>query len=202
MYGVAGQQQFYGDRSYQEEQQWTFIWCAGTSILLRYIADCDLRIIYQRMQTNAVKSNFCTFSPVRKMVFTRFVQIGRVAMINFGEDAGKLCVIVNVLDLKRVLVDGPVAVTGVTRQTIPVKRLVLTDFVLRVPVGARAATLEKALKKDDIIAKFAASKEGKLIAVKKARASTTDFDRFKLMLARKSKARAVNVKLAALRKKA
>jgi len=121
-------------------------------------------------------------------------------MINFGEDAGKLCVIINVLDLKRVLVDGPLDVTGVQRQKIPLKRLLLTDFVIRIPVGARAATISKALKKEDILNKFAASKEGKQIAVKKARAEITDFDRFKLMVARRSKARAVNVKLAALRK--
>ena len=134
------------------------------------------------------------------MVFTRFVQIGRVALINYGEDAGKLCVIVNVVSLTNVLVDGPVTVTGVNRQKISTKRLTLTDFVLKVPVGARASTLAKALKAEDILNKFAASKEGKKMAIKKARAETTDFDRFKLMVARKTKARAIKVKLAALRK--
>jgi large subunit ribosomal protein L14e len=134
------------------------------------------------------------------MVFTRFVQIGRVAIINFGEDAGKLCVVVNVLSLGRVLVDGPLGVTGVARQKLPVKRITLTDFVVKVPVGARASTLAKALKADDILAKFAASKVGKKMAIKKARADTTDFDRFKVMVARKTKARAVSVKLSALRK--
>jgi len=134
------------------------------------------------------------------MVFTKFVQIGRVAQINYGEDAGKLCVIVNVLSLGRVLVDGPLTVTGVARQKIPVKRLSLTEFVIKVPVGARASTLAKVLKADDIIAKFGASKVGKKMAIKKARAESTDFDRFKLMVARKTKARAVRVKLAGLRK--
>jgi len=129
------------------------------------------------------------------MVFTRFVQIGRVAIINYGEDAGKLCVVVNVLSLTRVLVDGPREVTGVSRQQIPIRRLTLTDFVVKVPLGARASTLAKALKKDDIVAKFAASKEGKKMAVQKARAEATDFDRFKLMVARRTKARAVAVAL-------
>ena len=134
------------------------------------------------------------------MVFTQFVQIGRVALINYGPDTGKLCVIVNVLSLTRVLVDGPLDVTGVARQQIPTKRLVLTDFVVKVPIDAKAGTIAKALKKDDVLAKFAASKEGKVLAIKKARASTSDFDRFKLMVARRTKARAVNVKLASLRK--
>jgi len=134
------------------------------------------------------------------MVFTRFVQIGRIAQINYGEDAGKLCVIVNVLSLGRVLVDGPLSVTGVARQTVSTKRLNLTDLVVKVPVGARASTLAKELKKEDILNKFATSKEGKKMATQKARAETTDFDRFKVMVARKTKARAVRVKLSALRK--
>jgi len=134
------------------------------------------------------------------MVFTRFVQIGRVALINYGADTGKLCVIVNVLDLNRVLVDGPLTLTGVARQKIPTKRLILTDYVVKIPIGARPSTLEKALKFEGVLDKYAASKEGTLLTVKKARATATDFDRFKLMVARKTMARAVQVKLAKLRK--
>jgi hypothetical protein len=36
------------------------------------------------------------------MGFTRFVEIGRVCLINFGADAGKLCTIVDILDGQRV----------------------------------------------------------------------------------------------------
>ena len=36
------------------------------------------------------------------MGFTRFVEIGRVCVINFGADAGKLCTIVDILDGQRV----------------------------------------------------------------------------------------------------
>ena len=130
------------------------------------------------------------------MVFKRFVQIGRVALVNYGEDTGKLCVIVNVLDLKRVLIDGPREVTGVSRQKIPLKRLKLTDFVIKVPVGARPSTLAKALKADDILNKFQTSSEGKKLTMKKARTNITDFERFKLMVARKTKARAIRAQLA------
>jgi hypothetical protein len=37
-----------------------------------------------------------------KMVFNRFVEIGRAVLINYGPDAGKLAVIVDVLDHNRV----------------------------------------------------------------------------------------------------
>jgi len=35
-------------------------------------------------------------------LFTRFVEIGRVAMINFGDDANKLVAILEILDQNRV----------------------------------------------------------------------------------------------------
>lgn len=136
------------------------------------------------------------------MVFTRFVEIGRVAVVNYGPDAGKLCVIVNVLTLNRVLIDGPVTVTGVSRQAISTKRLTLTDLTVKVGLEARAGTLAKAFAKEDILNKYAASKEGKLAAIKKVRAEATDFERFQLMVARRTRAKAVNAKLAALRKAA
>ena len=37
------------------------------------------------------------------MGYSRFVEIGRVAMINYGDDYGKLCVIMDVLDHNRAL---------------------------------------------------------------------------------------------------
>ena len=62
-------------------------------------------------------------------VFTRFVEVGRVAYISYGPNFGKLCTIVDLVDGKRgntiefniilqVLVDGPA--TGVKRQQISV----------------------------------------------------------------------------------
>jgi len=132
------------------------------------------------------------------MVFTRFVEIGRVCMVNYGPDAGKLCVIVNVLDPNRALVDGPL--TGVARQKMTFKRLTLTDMVVSIQHGARQASIVKALKEGDVLNKFKASALGKKLAVKKARADTTDFDRFKLMVARKTKSRAVRTQLSALKK--
>ncbi len=41
------------------------------------------------------------------MPFTRNVEIGRLAMVNFGPDYGKLVVITDVLDHHRALVDMP-----------------------------------------------------------------------------------------------
>jgi len=50
------------------------------------------------------------------------------------------------VDQKRVVVDGPESLTGVRRHMMPVKRLALTDFVSKIPRGAREKTLKTALK--------------------------------------------------------
>ena len=49
------------------------------------------------------------------MPFKKFVEIGRVAVLNGdGPNKGKIAAIVNVIDQNRVLVDGPTS--GVLRQ--------------------------------------------------------------------------------------
>merc|ERR1719305_2285143 len=57
---------------------------------------------------------------------------------------------------------------------MPVKRLSLTDFKVSIPRGAREKTLKLALNKDGVMAKW-------------ARSEMIDFDRFKLMVAKKKR---------------
>jgi large subunit ribosomal protein L14e len=40
-----------------------------------------------------------------EQTFTRFVEVGRVVLINYGEDAGKLATVIDVVDAKRVSID-------------------------------------------------------------------------------------------------
>ena len=40
------------------------------------------------------------------MTFTKFVQIGRVASINFGSQVGQLVTIIDIVNDKRALVEG------------------------------------------------------------------------------------------------
>ena len=70
------------------------------------------------------------------MGFTRFVEVGRVGLISYGPDMGKVCTIVNVIDHNRVLVDGPETVTGVHRHSLSLKRLMLTDLKGNISLNA------------------------------------------------------------------
>ena len=57
------------------------------------------------------------------MPYQLFVEIGRVVLIESGRNAGKIAVIINVIDQNRVLIEGP---------TSGVKRMV-GFFVLEIP---------------------------------------------------------------------
>lgn len=136
------------------------------------------------------------------MGFTRFVEIGRVCLINYGPETGKLCTIIDVVDKNKALVDGPFDITGVHRQMIPFKRLALTDLKVKILRNARQKTLKAAFAEADVLEKWAATSWAKKRAAKVKRASLTDLDRFKLMVARKQKARAVNKAFSKLKKTA
>ncbi|CDJ30603.1 60S ribosomal protein L14, putative [Eimeria mitis] len=127
-------------------------------------------------------------------LFQRFIEPGRLCVVQYGPDEGKLCFVVDIINLNRVLVDGA-GVTGVKRQSIPIRRVALTDMRLKIPHGVRSVTLRKALEKDDVIKKFNETAWGKRRIAKQRRAALTDFERFKLMVARKQRAQAVRSKL-------
>uniref|UniRef100_A0A8C6EGH3 Large ribosomal subunit protein eL14 n=1 Tax=Moschus moschiferus TaxID=68415 RepID=A0A8C6EGH3_MOSMO len=117
------------------------------------------------------------------MVFRRFVEVGRVAYISCGPHAGKLVVIVDVIDQNRALVDGPC--TQVRRQAIPFKCMQFTDFILKFPHSAGQKYVWKAWEKADINAKWAATRWAKKIEAREKKAKMTDFDCYKVMKERK-----------------
>ena len=109
------------------------------------------------------------------MPYTQFVEVGRLAVINFGELVDKLCVIVDIVDDKRVLID--VIETEAPRQTIPIQRLKLTDFVAQIERAAAPEAVAAAAK--ELVAKFNETKWGKKLAADHAKAQLNDFQRFK-----------------------
>jgi len=129
------------------------------------------------------------------MPFTRFVEVGRVALVNYGPETGKLCTIIDVVDQSRVLIDGPTKLTGVSRQIITLKRLSLTDIKVKIGLNARQKSLEAAWTKGDVLAKWAATSWAKKLAAKKKRASLNDFGRFKAASAKRKRNAAVKAKV-------
>uniref|UniRef100_A0A6U6K629 Large ribosomal subunit protein eL14 domain-containing protein n=1 Tax=Odontella aurita TaxID=265563 RepID=A0A6U6K629_9STRA len=121
------------------------------------------------------------------MVFSRYVEVGRVVLINYGPESGKLATVIDIVDQNKCLIDGPEEITGVSRQVIPYKRIALTDLKVNVQRSARAKTLKAAWKEGDTLNKWESSSWAKKLASKKKRANLSDFDRFKVMVAKKQK---------------
>merc|ERR1712216_953377 len=99
-----------------------------------------------------------------EMGYTRFVQNGRIVLINYGPDANKLAVICDVVDQNRCVVYGPTS--GVARQIIGYKRLSLTDIKIELGRGAKAGTVAKAWAAQDVEGKWAATSWGKKLAAR------------------------------------
>merc|ERR1739845_46599 len=98
---------------------------------------------------------------ITNMVYSRFIEIGRVAYIAFGPDEGKLVAIVDVIDQNRALIDGPCS--GVRRQAMAFKRMQLTDYVIKVPHSAHEKHVRKAWEKAGVNEKWAESSWAKKI---------------------------------------
>jgi len=129
------------------------------------------------------------------MLYTRFVQVGRVVLCNYGEDSGKLATIIDVIDQNKCLVDGDA--TG--RKVMSYKRLALTDHRVIIPRNARAKTLKAAWAKAEIQKKWDESSWATKLANKAKRAGLNDFGRFKVMVARKQKIKIVKAKMASMK---
>ncbi|KAK9709939.1 hypothetical protein K7432_008706 [Basidiobolus ranarum] len=131
--------------------------------------------------------------------FKRIVEVGRVVLLNSGVDAGKLAVIVEILDHNRAIVDGPT--TGVARHAHAYRRLTLTPLVVKdLPRGTGSGAVKKALEKQEIVAKWEKTTWAQKLAAREKRAALTDFDRFKLMKLRKQRRNIVGKQIATLKK--
>lgn len=56
--------------------------------------------------------HFHLYSSVKTLMFKRFVEAGRFCLVTYGPDCGKTCVIVDIIDGTKVIVDGPKDVSG------------------------------------------------------------------------------------------
>ncbi|KAG5554288.1 hypothetical protein RHGRI_011973 [Rhododendron griersonianum] len=114
------------------------------------------------------------------MPFKRYVEVGRVALVNYGNEYGKLVVIVDVIDQNR--------------------RLSLTDITIDIKRAPKKKTLIAAMEAGDVKNKWENSSWGRKLIVQKRRAALNDFDRFKLMLAKIKRGGLIRQELAKLKK--
>ena len=119
------------------------------------------------------------------MPFRRYFEIGRVALVKTGPLEGKLVVVVDIINLSKMLVDTPAA--DFKRIVLHAHELRLTDYKVeeigRMPTKA---ALKSACAESGYEAAFAASSWGKKLARRTTKANMTDFQRFQAMSAKKT----------------
>ena len=120
------------------------------------------------------------------MVFKRFVEVGRVIVINYGPLAGKLAVIVDILTTTKVIIQGLKG--GVRRQELSLRRVTLTDYKINIKRGAKREEVFKAIDEYKLDEKFKNTIFAKKCQLRQKRANLTDFDRFKVMRLRQKRA--------------
>eukprot|EP00051_Salpingoeca_urceolata_P026150 m.476270 g.476270 ORF g.476270 m.476270 type:complete len:135 (-) comp20484_c0_seq1:34-438(-) len=131
------------------------------------------------------------------MVFKRYVEIGRVVLINSGPDAGKTAVIVDVIDQNRALIDGPNS--NVARRAANFKTLSLTDLTIKVPASAGSTAVAKAWKAADVTTKWEQTAWAKKLATRAKRANLNDFERFVVKINKQKRSRIVKSELKKLK---
>jgi large subunit ribosomal protein L14e len=74
------------------------------------------------------------------------IEVGRVCVKLAGREAGKKCVIVDVIDKNFVLVTGPKAVTGVKRRRVNINHVEPLSEKIEIKRGASDEEIIEALK--------------------------------------------------------
>ena len=74
------------------------------------------------------------------------IEIGRICVKLRGREAGRKCVIVDIIDHNFVLITGPKSLTGVKRRRVNINHIEVTDKKINISRGADDKEVEEAIK--------------------------------------------------------
>ncbi|KAL8904711.1 MAG: hypothetical protein Q9171_006956 [Xanthocarpia ochracea] len=118
----------------------------------------------------------------------RMVEVGRVVLFTHGTYLGRLAVIVEIIDHKRVLVDGPSKKENsqVPRHAVGLNNMIITPIVIpNLPRAAGRGPVAKAWEKEEVDSKWDQSAWAKRRDQRQKRRGLSDFERFKVMKLKK-----------------
>ncbi|TNJ30702.1 Ribosomal protein L14 [Giardia muris] len=118
----------------------------------------------------------------------KYVEAGRLVFLRSGADKGKLAVIVDILSTSGVLVEGPT--TGVARQVVSLRGVVLTDEVVEIGKKPTSAELKEQIEASGAVGRFMESADWKVLSAPYIRDSLSWEQREKIpdLLARRKAA--------------
>jgi len=79
------------------------------------------------------------------------IEIGRICVKVAGREAGRKCVIVDIIDENFVLITGPKSLTGVKRRRVNIKHIEPLDVKIDIERGASDEDVLKALENSNLV---------------------------------------------------
>ncbi len=83
------------------------------------------------------------------------IEVGRICVKQFGREAGKKCVIIDVMDKSFVLVTGPKKVTGVKRRRVNINHIEPLQVKVEVTRGASDEEVTSVLESSGMLEEMA-----------------------------------------------
>ena len=117
------------------------------------------------------------------------LMIGKIVSITYGSSAGKIGVIIDIIDEKKCLIDGPCG-----RQIISMKRLEFTNHKINVKKKISSKKIHQKFLKNHILNTWYSSLKGKKVLKKNLKLKFSDFENFKFMVGKKYFSRLTNIK--------
>ena len=85
------------------------------------------------------------------------IEVGRVCVKVAGREAGRKCVIVDVMDKSFVVVTGPKKITGVKRRRVNINHVAPTESVIPIKRGASDEEVAQMMQADGKLGDMAAT---------------------------------------------
>ena len=121
------------------------------------------------------------------MVGKNYIKAGRLVRILRGPRSNKVAVIKDIIDANRVLVENPED-KSVWTHVQNMKNIEPLKFSVPITRGASTKQIAAALAEKKVLAKWSATKKAKAISAEQALENSTDFERYQLRVAKRSRA--------------
>ncbi|MEM2273382.1 MAG: 50S ribosomal protein L14e [Candidatus Bathyarchaeia archaeon] len=82
------------------------------------------------------------------------IEVGRVCIKIRGREAGRRCVVLDIVDRNYALITGPKNVTGVRRRRVNINHLKPTEDLLKIKKGASDEEVYKAIVEAGLLEKY------------------------------------------------
>lgn len=121
------------------------------------------------------------------MVKSHYIRAGRLVRILRGPRQDHVGVIVDIVDANRILIENPTD-RKMWRHVANVKNIEPLKYVANVSRNCSSKALRETLESSGVLARYAGTRTARRVEAKRALAASTDFERYQLRVARRSRA--------------